>query len=107
VFPDEGEEVIDMLLLHHGGRVFDHGGLWFFRWAPVLLMLVLIAVAVWAVLRTTGRGAAVVPAPAGRVDAALEEVRLRYSRGEIDRDEFLQRTRDLGGPEPTPGSPGA
>ncbi|NYH55189.1 putative membrane protein [Nocardiopsis arvandica] len=29
------------------------------------------------------------------VDAAEEELRLRYARGEIDREEFLQRKIDL------------
>jgi hypothetical protein len=28
---------------------------------------------------------------------ALEEVRVRYARGEMTRDEFVQRYRDLGG----------
>jgi uncharacterized membrane protein len=39
-----------------------------------------------------------------RLDGALEEVRLRYARGEIGREEFLQRAADLGaaGPEATP-----
>jgi putative membrane protein len=95
-------------------RVFDHGGWWFFGLVPILLMLVLIAVAVWAVLRVTGRSPAIVaaPGPAARTDPALEEVRLRYSRGEINREEFVQRSRDLGGSvrdleEPRPGSAGA
>jgi putative membrane protein len=29
------------------------------------------------------------------VDAAEEELRLRYARGQIDREEFLQRKIDL------------
>ena len=44
-----------------------------------------------------------------RSGGALEEVRLRYARGEMDRDEFIQLMRDLGGSargvEPT--EPGA
>ncbi|APC35728.1 response regulator [Nocardiopsis dassonvillei] len=36
------------------------------------------------------------PAPqAVAVDAAEEELRLRYARGQIDREEFLQRKIDL------------
>jgi putative membrane protein len=101
-----------MLFFHHGDRVFDHGGWPFLGLVPSLLMLVLIAVAVWAVLRVTGRSSAAVAGPVARVDPALEEVRLRYARGEMDREEYVQRSRDLGGtvrdPEgPTPGSPGA
>jgi uncharacterized membrane protein len=37
----------------------------------------------------------------------LAHVRMRYARGDISRDEYLQTTRDLGGePEeaPTPGT---
>jgi putative membrane protein len=33
-------------------------------------------------------------------DAALEALRLRYARGEMTRQEFLQATEDLGGPAP-------
>lgn len=44
-----------------------------------------------------------------RSGGALEEVRLHYARGEMDRDEFIQLTRDRGGSargvEPT--EPGA
>jgi putative membrane protein len=90
-----------------GGRVFDHGGWWFFGLVPFLLMLVLIAVAVWAVLRVTGRSSAAVGGPVARVDPALEEVRVRYARGEINREEFVQRSHDLGDRSPTLGSPGA
>ena len=100
-----------MLLFHHGDRVFGGHGWW---WAffggllPALLLIGLIGVAAWAFLWLTGRGpgairgwaAASVPRP----DGALEEVRLRYARGEIGREEFLQRAADLGpaGPEATP-----
>jgi putative membrane protein len=101
-----------MLLFHQGGRVFDHDGWWFFGLVPFLFLLALIALAVWAVMRVTGRASAGVSVPAVRVDPALEEVRLRYARGEVDREEYLQRARDLGGTVrdlegPTPGSPGA
>jgi putative membrane protein len=100
------------MLLHHGDRVFGHHGWW---WGlgvilPSLLILVLIGVTIWAVFRITARGP--VPAmgpgpstPAGRRDQALEEVRLRYARGEMTREEFVQRSRDLGGPELDPGEP--
>jgi putative membrane protein len=47
----------------------------------------LIGVAVWAILRFTGR-------PRGDAERVLEE---RFARGEIDPDEFEQRRRLLGG----------
>jgi putative membrane protein len=40
------------------------------------------------------RRASAAPAPQA-VDAAEEELRLRYARGQIDREEFLQRKIDL------------
>jgi hypothetical protein len=36
--------------------------------------------------------------PAGPRDQALEELRVRYARGELDRNDFLERSADLGGP---------
>jgi uncharacterized membrane protein len=68
---------------------------------PLLLFAAAIGVGVWAVLRlTAGRGQPAVAA-AGvtavpRVDPAVEELRIRYARGEVTRDEFLTRGRDLG-----------
>jgi uncharacterized membrane protein len=76
---------------------------------PSFLLLVLIGVTIWAVLRVTARPVPAagpgLSAPAGRRDQAVEEVRLRYARGEMTRDEFVQRSRDLGGPELDPGEP--
>jgi uncharacterized membrane protein len=37
-------------------------------------------------------------------DPALHELRLRYARGELSRDEFLERSRDLGGSDGTDGA---
>jgi putative membrane protein len=92
-----------------GGPGFGHHGSWFFALVPLILSAVLIGVAIWAVLRLTSRRASVTttaPFPAGpRPDAALEEVRLRYARGEMTREEFVQRTRDLGGNPAEPVDP--
>jgi putative membrane protein len=38
------------------------------------------------------------------VDTALQEARLRYARGEMTREEFLQTSTDLGGPAVIPPS---
>lgn len=66
-----------------------------------LLILVVAAVLVarWF-LRSwqPGRHGAVHP-------RALEELDLRYARGEIDRTEYLQRRADLLGGTPPPGGP--
>jgi uncharacterized membrane protein len=99
-------------------RGFDGGPHWF-GIVPVLLFVVLIGVIVWAVIKLTreGRGpalagagasvatgAAVMPAAAAQVattstgtDRALEELRLRYARGEMTREDYAERLADLTG----------
>jgi putative membrane protein len=102
-----------MLLANHGDRFIGHHGWWwgFGGLVPFLLLLALVGLAVWAVVRITLRGSGLSPAigaaaPVTRPDGALEEVRLRYARGEMNREEFLQRSQDLGGAGPTPGESG-
>lgn len=111
-----------MTLFNHGGRfgppgrgfVVHHswwGGFWA-HFIPFLFFVVLIALVVWAVVRLSS-GRTLAPAiasagfaPAPRMDPALEEVRLRYARGEMSREEFVQRSQDLGGgPETVGGGP--
>jgi uncharacterized membrane protein len=93
---------------------FGHDGWWWWTGTllPFLFFLILIGVGIWAIVRFTSR----VPAPAGpalptHADQALAEVRLRYARGEIDREEFVRRSHDLGGSvppaEPPPAPPRA
>jgi hypothetical protein len=76
------------------------------RLVPILLMLVLIGVVIWAVVRLTRQpralvsGAPVPPSPSPAsppptTDPALVLVRQRYAQGELDRDTFLQTIRDL------------
>ncbi len=79
---------------------YEHGGdphMW--GWLFVVLVLAaLIGLAVFLAMRYTGRR----PAPTvAQGAAALEEplavLRMRYARGEVSRDEFLQASVDLGG----------
>jgi uncharacterized membrane protein len=73
------------------------------RLVPILLVLILIGVVIWAVVRLTRQpralaaGAAVPPSlsPPATADPALVLVRQRYAQGELDRDTFLQTLRDL------------
>lgn len=99
------------------------GGFHWFGIVPLLLFAVLIGVIVWAVIRLTREGGATALVGGGgmsasmpvaaRPDGALEELRLRYARGEMAREDYTQRLMDLGGgpaergaaaapPEPTP-----
>jgi putative membrane protein len=68
-----------------GGMAFGH-----------LLWWVLIAVGIVALLRWTFGHGPHRRAPAPK-DSALAVLRERYARGEIDRDEFEDRRRVLGG----------
>jgi putative membrane protein len=100
------EMIRDPGFIEHGGRMFHRPGLWWESLGiilPTLLLLILIGIMVWAVLRVSNRMPAnAVPAAP---DVALQEVRLRYARGEMNRDEFVQRLRDLGGRDLPPGDP--
>ncbi|HEX9122421.1 MAG TPA: hypothetical protein VF984_03550 [Actinomycetota bacterium] len=97
---------------HPDPRWVDHGWWWGFfgGFVPLLLFVILIGVLVWAVLRVsshprTGSAAAGPLPPAPPVhDPVLEEVRFQYARGQITREEYVQRSHDLGGsvPEATP-----
>jgi putative membrane protein len=84
------------MLSHHGGRFLGEPGWWpfFTGIIPLILWLALLGLVVWAVIRLTRGGG-----PAGRPhrDEAVEELRRRYARGEVTRDEFIERSRDLGG----------
>jgi putative membrane protein len=93
-----------------GPQTMDHG--W---WpgmvgdlVPLLFLIVLLAFGIWAVRRITEQHrmlAAGVGVGMPVVDGALEELRLRYARGDLDRDGYVQRLHDLGGDEPEPPPP--
>lgn len=53
-----------------------------------LAVFVLIVVAIWKLFRSGREGN-------GGGDSALRVLRERYARGEIDREEFQQKRRDL------------
>ena len=87
-----------------GPGVEHHGAWWgILHLLPFLILLVLIGVGIWAVLRITSRpvplSAGIGPASLPPRDTALEELRIRYARGELEREDFAQRMRDLGGTE--------
>lgn len=72
----------------------------------LLLLALVVAVVTTLIVRwlagSQARALPLVPAAAGQADDALRVVRLRYARGEIDREQFLQTTSDLGGAEAHP-----
>lgn len=94
------------------GPYVHHDALWQsgFHVLPLVLFAILIGVLVWGVLRLSSSGALAGAradsSPAGPMppagpppsDQALQELRVRYARGELDRNDFLERSADLGGP---------
>ncbi|WP_306367508.1 SHOCT domain-containing protein [Nocardiopsis sp. CC223A] len=63
-----------------------------------VVILVLVVLGVYLVVTVSASGRAERAAPdreRPRVDRAQEELRLRYARGEIGREEYLQRKIDL------------
>lgn len=70
------------------------GGLWFlFALLIQIAVLVLVVVGIiWLVRRLSTEGSAT---SSGRTRSALEELELRYARGEIDRTMYLQMRDDL------------
>ena len=74
-------------------------------WLIFAVLLALLVFAVVLAFSRVGRGwasAASSPPAAVRppTEDPLEILRLRYARGEVDRDAFLQSSADLGGPSP-------
>ena len=92
MFPRRGPGPVPYEFHHHAGA----GVL---PWLFLVLLVALLVVAVLALLRQRREAAS--PAAPAAPDPALAELRSRYARGEIDRDEYLTRSADLGGP-PTP-----
>ncbi len=79
----------------------------------VLLILFLVGVVAFAVIAVrwllgerAARNAVPVSPPAGGAEDALQVARLRYARGEVDREEFLRLWEDLAGPAPPTPPPG-
>jgi putative membrane protein len=79
----------------HGHQ--GHSALWLLL---LVLFVVLAAVAIYALIRLTRGGGALPVTAAAGPDAAVESVRMRYARGEIDREEFVRVSTDLGAPPP-------
>lgn len=68
------------------------GGDWAVMVVMMFVMLAVLLAAVWLIARPRGSGAG---SMANR-DPALDELRSRYARGEIDNDELERRKSQLG-----------
>ena len=71
----------------------------------LLVIAALIGAAVYIAMRLASRRSGGAGAgdltPARRFDAAVEQARLRYARGELSRDDFTRVVSDLGGDPPS------
>jgi putative membrane protein len=72
-----------------GGWMMLFGGL---VW--ILVLLAAVAAIVWLVRAPWHAGHGVPPRPE-KTSSGLEILEERYARGELERDEFLQKKRDL------------
>jgi putative membrane protein len=101
---------VAVVLARFGSR-FTHPGHRPLRLLVLVLFIALVVAVVWLVVREVRRRRAQpalagpsatfrTPTPPG-YDDALEQLRLRYVRGEIERDEYLRKVEDLGGTPPT------
>ena len=59
----------------------------------VVVLIAIVALVVWLVRSLAAPGAQHMPP---RRSAGLEILEERYARGEINRDEYLEKKRDLG-----------
>ncbi len=91
---------------------YDGGGPSWVHWLFVFLIVVAIVAGVILLVRlwaTSPRSLSWRGAPPPPPNPAISELDLRYARGEIGREEYLQRRADLLGhvapPPPGPGAP--
>ena len=98
------------------GHFGFHTGPGLFGWLFMALLGVLLVLLVVSLFRR-GRGyggpgpfVPGPPPPGPGIDPALQELRIRYARGDISWDEYAQRAANLGypaSPWPGPGGPGS
>jgi len=81
------------------------------HWLFLFLIVVAIVAGILLIVRMWGRPHTWRSMPPPPPNPALTELDLRYARGEMSRDEYLQRKADLlghiGPPPGMPGGPGA
>ncbi len=72
----------------HGFEGMGFGMVWWW-----IIGLILVAVIIWAVIRSTGQSNN--PNNTANQKSALDILKERYAKGEIDKEEFEQRKKDL------------
>ena len=106
-----GVMTLTRALQQYGPYMHDRGG-WDHPWLAVIFFVLVgtaIGVGLWALLRSSHRTYPVQPyGPVGAPsDPALDVLRMRFAKGEIDAEEYATRVADLhGAPLPGPNPPG-
>jgi putative membrane protein len=85
-------EAMQGMMGQMGGMPMMGGAMIVMLLVGLLLVAVVIAVVMLAVRSASGGGGG-----GGRSADAVHELELRYARGEVDRDDYLQRRADLEG----------
>ena len=71
------------------------GGGWHFMFGPLMMILFVAVIAVVAVVVVRRLGGGSGPAASAPGNSALDILRERFARGEIDAEEFAERRRHL------------
>ena len=76
-----------------GGFYMGFGGIWMVLWW-ILIIAGIVALVKWLVDSSTPRNRDIDRGSPGKT--ALDILKERYARGEIDQEEFREKMRDLG-----------
>lgn len=79
----------------HGGGYPMHSWMWPMMiawWVFIAALIVLVVVTTIWLIRSSRKFS---PAGSTKASAALKELDLRYARGELEREDYLQRKSDL------------
>ena len=86
---------MDQMMNGMGGDMMGGGFMWFWALFWVVVLALLVAGAIW-LARTLTRPSN----PSSGPGSARAELDLRYARGDLTREEYLQRRADLEGGQP-------
>ena len=70
------------------------GGLGF-MWLMPIFWLVILGLIIWAIVAVFGRSGEPRDQGSPKTDSALEILKQRYARGEINKEEYEQKKRDI------------
>jgi len=85
---------------------WDYGGWWGmmgpgmmeglgFMWLMPIFWLVILGLIIWAIVAVVGRSGESRGQGSPKTDSALEILKQRYARGEIGKEEYEQKKRDI------------